>query len=330
MHLKNTLILAGVCFALACGASSAQDTPKIDEVTARANLIKQVDPVYPAIAKASHVTGDVVLQVKLSAKGTVESATAISGSSLLRPAALSAVKQWVFKPTKIDGLSSAVDTQITITFPFGAAVLAKKAEIPKREVAAVPPTPLATAESPAPQPVPDISDLTIAKEYFALEDRCHTLVAARADTADQASVCRDAALKADQFDRHARFIERRSAYVFAATALLRNKDFDEAVKYGDKAVGVVQQGNDDDSGSSASYAIRGQAEAFDDKLAAANDDLAQAEKFQRAAMETQEGHAHHDSYAKSLKGLLTFRAQVLDALGRTDEAKKLSDEANAL
>jgi TonB family protein len=326
MLFKQTSPVCLIALALANSPAIAQETPKIDEATARANLVKQVDPVYPAIAKASHLAGDVVLQVKLSAKGTVEFVTPLSGSSLLRPAAASAVKQWVFKPTRIDGFASAVTTQLTITFPPGAATQAKKPDSPEVEAALVPPT----APAPAPPSTPNVSDQAIAKEYFALEDRCHSLVAARADTAEQASACRDAALKADEFDKRARFIERRSAYVFAATALLRHKDFDEAVVYGDKAVAVVKQGHDDDSGSSASYAIRGQAEAFDDKLAAANDDLAEAEKFQRAAMETDEGRAHHDFYAKSLKGLLTFRAQVLDALGKTEEAKKLSDEANAL
>jgi TonB family protein len=311
-HRRTAFLLALVLLTLRCGA---QDTPTIDESVARAIAIKQVDPVYPVVAKASHVAGDVVLQVKVSARGTVETVTAISGSSLLRPAAIAAVKQWVFKPTKVGGLSSSVLTQLTISFPPGGAkAAAKTAEVPPAPVAA----PVETPEQ------------KIAKQYFALEDKCHLLVATRADTADQAAACKDAANKAEEFGSATRFIERRSAYVFAATALLRHKDFDESVLYANKAVAVVKQGHDDGSGSSAAYAIRGQAEAFDDKLPQANDDLAEAEKFQRAAMDTDAGRALHDSYAKSLKALLTFRAQVLDALGKTDEAKKLTEEADKL
>jgi TonB family protein len=287
-------LLCVVMLASWCGLS-AQGGLKIDEAAARANVVKQVDPVYPPIARAAHVAGDVVVQVKIAANGRVESVKALSGPDMLRTAAVDAVRQWQFKPAVIDGFAASVTAELVIPFSMGEVV--------------------------------DTTDLAIARDYFALAATCHKLVAARTDTAAQAVACRKAAVKASEFSSDKRFIERRSAYVFCATALMRNKNFKEAVTYGTRAVDVVKLGHDDGSGSSAAYAVRGQAEALAGDLPAADQDLADAERFQRAAMESAAGHDPSPAYTASLKQLLIFRTQVLDALGKTAEADRMAAEA---
>jgi len=59
-----------------------------------------VAPRYPVIAKTAHVSGEVELQVKVAADGSVADATAVSGPALLYRSSQDAVREWKFaKPT---------------------------------------------------------------------------------------------------------------------------------------------------------------------------------------------------------------------------------------
>ncbi len=82
----------------------------------RANLIKRTIPVYPPLAKESRIQGVVRLKATISKEGAVENLSLISGHPLLSPAALEAVKNWVYKPTLMNGEPVAVFTEIDVTF----------------------------------------------------------------------------------------------------------------------------------------------------------------------------------------------------------------------
>ena len=60
-------------------------------------------PVYPAIAKAAHVSGTVTVQVVVDEEGKVLTAHAVSGHPLLQAAAVQAARQARFAPTKLSG-----------------------------------------------------------------------------------------------------------------------------------------------------------------------------------------------------------------------------------
>jgi protein TonB len=62
-----------------------------------------VQPAYPAVAKAAHASGMVIVQVLIDENGNVISADAISGHPLLRAAATSAARASKFTPTKLSG-----------------------------------------------------------------------------------------------------------------------------------------------------------------------------------------------------------------------------------
>ena len=282
---------------------------KVNEAAARALVVKRVDPLYPAAARARHIQGDVVLSVKVDPRGHVELVKAVSGPSVLQQAAVDAVRRWVFSPMKQDGVIVTFETEITISFPV------------KQER-----TPVAVAPEgeAAPTPAP-VADDPVQAQYAALAETCNKLVAARGDTTAQAAACDAAARKADEFGADGHLGERRSAYVYAATAMLRDEKYDAAVAYGGKAILVVQQAGDEGAGASAAYAVKGQAEAFAGDFAAADLDLAEAEKFERAAVKAPGGA----SAAAGLKDLLNLRSQVLRQLGRNDEADKLKAEAAA-
>jgi protein TonB len=62
------------------------------------------------------VQGAVVLQVRIGQAGGVEDVKLVSGSPLLAPSAMAAVKQWKFKPTLVNGRAVEMETTVTLNF----------------------------------------------------------------------------------------------------------------------------------------------------------------------------------------------------------------------
>jgi protein TonB len=81
-----------------------------------ANLIHQVNPVYPPLARQARVQGVVVLEAVISKEGSIESLVVVSGHPLLNQAAVDAVKQWKYRPTMLNGDPVEVITTVTVTF----------------------------------------------------------------------------------------------------------------------------------------------------------------------------------------------------------------------
>ncbi|MFN7931050.1 MAG: energy transducer TonB [Blastocatellia bacterium] len=91
-------------------------TQRVSGGTLQATAIKKVQPPYPAVAKAAGAEGPVQVTVTVNENGDVTTAQAVSGSPLLRDAAVEAGKQWKFQQTEVNG--KAVPTQGTLTFNF--------------------------------------------------------------------------------------------------------------------------------------------------------------------------------------------------------------------
>ena len=81
-----------------------------------AKLIRQVSPVYPAMAKAARAQGDVILEVEVDEEGNVASVVVKNGHTLLRQAAVDAVKQWKYTPTLLNGEPIPVIASVTVKF----------------------------------------------------------------------------------------------------------------------------------------------------------------------------------------------------------------------
>jgi protein TonB len=81
-----------------------------------AKLVRQPRPVYPPLAKQARISGVVKLSAIISKDGTIQHLEVISGHPLLVPAALEAVKQWVYQPTLLNGEPVEVQTQIDVNF----------------------------------------------------------------------------------------------------------------------------------------------------------------------------------------------------------------------
>jgi len=82
----------------------------------QAKLIRQPKPVYPPLARQARIQGTVRLTAIISKDGTIQSLQVVSGHPLLVPAALEAVKQWIYQPTLLNGEPVEVITQIDVNF----------------------------------------------------------------------------------------------------------------------------------------------------------------------------------------------------------------------
>ncbi|MBV8847866.1 MAG: energy transducer TonB [Bryobacterales bacterium] len=83
---------------------------------AAAKLLHEVTPAYPKLAKEARVNGVVRMKAVIAKDGTVEDLQVLSGHPLLVPAAMDAVKKWVYKPTYLNGLPAEVETEIDVKF----------------------------------------------------------------------------------------------------------------------------------------------------------------------------------------------------------------------
>jgi periplasmic protein TonB len=102
-------------------AVAKANTPKADAPVARVALtppakIKNVQPVYPALARAAGVEGSVLLSVAVDADGKVSDARVLRSVPLLDQAALDAVKQWEYTPMRRGTV--AVPAVMTVTVNF--------------------------------------------------------------------------------------------------------------------------------------------------------------------------------------------------------------------
>ena len=81
-----------------------------------ANLIKQPKPVYPPLAKQARIQGKVIFNAVIGKDGSIQNLQMLSGHPLLVPSATEAVRQWVYRPTLLNGEPVEVATTIEVNF----------------------------------------------------------------------------------------------------------------------------------------------------------------------------------------------------------------------
>jgi len=89
---------------------------KMSEGVMAAMLIHRVDPPYPAIARAVHISGTVHLHAIIGKDGTVRELEVVDGNVVLAQAAKAAVQNWRYRPTLLSGEAVEVETYITVNF----------------------------------------------------------------------------------------------------------------------------------------------------------------------------------------------------------------------
>jgi TonB family protein len=297
MRIERTLLLA-LTLPILAALLHPQDSLTVDEQTLAQHIDRQVAPVYPPIAKAAHIQGTVTFEIRVGASGKIEAMKVVSGPAMLQQAATDCLKQWTYRPFEKEGVPIAATGQVSIIFALSDY-----------------------------HPAPD--DEEIAAQYFPLFDQCGAAVRARSDAASTEGICEKAAETAEKFGSEVRFIEKRSAFVYAATACANNRDLPDALAWAGKAVDVVKLGHDDNSGSGAAYSTKGTIEGMTGDLTSSDRDLTMAEDFERKGIAWTEKEAPglRTEYVKSFVRDLKFHSKVLQAMGQLDEAQKKLDEA---
>jgi TonB family protein len=96
--------------------TSSASPLRVDAAVQAGKIREKVSPQYPPLAKQSRIEGVVVLDATIDKGGRIATLTVKSGHPLLVPAAMEAVKQWIFEPTLLDGKPVEVVTQIKVAF----------------------------------------------------------------------------------------------------------------------------------------------------------------------------------------------------------------------
>jgi protein TonB len=78
--------------------------------------IVDVAPVYPQVAIAAQISGAVILEAIIAEDGTVRGLKVLRGAPFLDQAAIDAVRQWRFTPTRLGGVPVSVVMTVTVNF----------------------------------------------------------------------------------------------------------------------------------------------------------------------------------------------------------------------
>lgn len=89
---------------------------RVGTSVAMTQLIRQVNPVRSQEARKKHLQGTVLLHIVVDRDGSVVRVDPVSGPPELTQESVDAVRQWLFKPTLLNGDPVEVDTTVTIVF----------------------------------------------------------------------------------------------------------------------------------------------------------------------------------------------------------------------
>lgn len=89
---------------------------RVGDGMARPRKIKDVKPVYPLPAMVAQVGGNVFIEATIGADGKVHNARVLRSIAILDQAALDAVRQWEYEPSRRNGVPVPVTMVIVVTF----------------------------------------------------------------------------------------------------------------------------------------------------------------------------------------------------------------------
>jgi len=79
-------------------------------------IVKRVTPLYPKTISAKALAGGVIVKLTIDKQGVPQDLQVIKGDPILAKAALEALKQWRWKPYKLNGEPVEVESSVYIRF----------------------------------------------------------------------------------------------------------------------------------------------------------------------------------------------------------------------
>jgi TonB family protein len=98
------------------GSEAPRSPARVGSQVAEPKKLKHVAPRYPEDARRAGLTQAVVLECVIDPRGAVSRVDVLDGVPPLTDAALSAVRQWRYTPTLLDGVAVPVIMTVTVNF----------------------------------------------------------------------------------------------------------------------------------------------------------------------------------------------------------------------
>jgi TonB family protein len=89
---------------------------RVNSTAQESKLIHHVSPIYPELALKARVSGLILLQATTDEKGNVIDVKVLRGHPLLNQSAITAVSQWTYSPTLLEGKPVPVVATVTVNF----------------------------------------------------------------------------------------------------------------------------------------------------------------------------------------------------------------------
>jgi protein TonB len=102
--------------SLVVPAESSQSTSPPGKNLQVGQLVNLVDPLYPPEAEQKHIEGTVRIHATIGVDGSIKDLQPLSGPASLLPAALTAVREWRYNPTLLNGQPIETQEDISVVF----------------------------------------------------------------------------------------------------------------------------------------------------------------------------------------------------------------------
>ncbi len=288
-----------VFFACIASAQEIQKTVEVSPTIADQHILKKIAPQYPEVAKSARLQGTVLLKVAISPEGKISHVGVVSGHPMLVTAAISAVKQWEYKPFMVDDHAAAVSTMVEIPFSLGIS----EAEYKKEQESA---DAYFQQENKCRQQLNQ-------NQYSAAEESCKSL----SDLVEKLPVSRRMErVTAYQYLGHSFFVEKRFSDALAA--------YQHELKIAEEFLGPTD--------AELGYAYRDVARAFH-----GTGELHQARSYyDRAEITLEQAQEHIGSaflknkYAATIKAVLQEKAILLRRIGDELAATAADQKASSI
>jgi TonB family protein len=260
------------------------------------HLLVHAEPIYPPIAKAAHVQGSVLLHVYVDEAGAVTKVEDIGGPPMLKSAAIDAVKKWTYKPFEVNGRAVSVKVIVSVPFSLGIPDSVEK------------------------------NDNAIGQAYFPKADECRA-ANAKGQWTQAVVLCGDLVTIADRFpDPSTRMNEIRVAHQDYGEALAFSGDLSKALEQFHRTTELAEGSlSSKDAEYGTAYYWQAFGEHASKMLVEAERDYNKAEDSYRKAMANLSDMKQ--IYGRYLAHTLAYHSILALQMGRSDQAKKMQDEA---
>ena len=115
-RLAALMLVVSVLLPTAAAQVSTQPRVRVSPGVMWGSLLNRVNPTYPPLARQARIQGTVILRVRINRSGAVENVALESGHPMLAPAAMEAVKKWIYQPPLLNGEPADVETTVQVSF----------------------------------------------------------------------------------------------------------------------------------------------------------------------------------------------------------------------